>query len=194
MSRTGWRSTALSRKRLRLAAGLTAVAVIAAAASPHEASAATCRGQHADPAQASRQQVARATLCLINAERRSRGLRILRSSGRLSTAARRHSRDMVRRHYFSHTSLGGTTFAERIRRTGYLRATNDWLVGENLAWGTRAKGKARQILRVWMTSPSHRRVLLTPSFRDVGLGVEWGVPDRQLAGGTTYTVNFGVRY
>jgi uncharacterized protein YkwD len=101
---------------------------------------------------------------------------------------------MVRRHYFSHTSLGGTTLPERIRRTGYLRATNDWLVGENLAWGTRAKGTARQILRMWMASPSHRRVLLMPSFRDVGLGVEWGVPDRRLAGGSTYTVNFGVRY
>lgn len=194
MFRTGWRSTARPRRRLRLAAGLTAVAIIAAAASPHEAPAAACPGQNAEPAQTSRQQVARATLCLINAERRTRGLRILRSSGRLSQAARRHSRDMAGRHYFSHTSPGGTTFPERIRRTGYLRGANDWFVGENLAWGTRAKGTARTVLRVWMTSPSHRRVLLTPSFRDVGLGVEWGVPDRQLAGGATYTVNFGVRY
>ena len=138
--------------------------------------------------------MARATLCLINAERRTRGLRILRSSRRLSKAARRHSRDMARRHYFSHTSPGGTTFPERILRAGYLRGANDWFVGENLAWGTRARGTARGVLRVWMTSPSHRRVLLTPSFRDVGLGVEWGVPDRQLAGGATYTVDFGVRY
>ena len=194
MSWTGWRSTARSRRRLRLAAGLTAVAVIAGAASPHEASAAACPGQHAEPAQTSRQQVARATLCLINAQRRTRGLRILRSSGRLSKAARRHSRDMARRHYFSHTSLGGTTFPERIRRTGYLRRANDWFVGENLAWGTRAKGTARAVLRVWMTSPTHRRVLLTGSFRDAGVGMAWGVPDRQLAGGATYTVDFGVRY
>jgi uncharacterized protein YkwD len=194
MPQTGWRLTVRSRRRLRLAAGLTAVAIIAAAANPHEAPAAACPGQNAEPAKTSMRQVALATRCLINAERRTRGLRILRSSGRLSKAARRHSRDMGRRHYFSHTSPDGTTFPERIRRTGYLRAANDWLVGENLAWGTRARGSARQIVRMWMTSPSHRGVLLTPSFRDVGLGVEWGVPDRQLAGGATYTVDFGVRY
>jgi uncharacterized protein YkwD len=194
MPETGRRLTARSRRRLRLAAGLTAVAIIAAAANPHEAPAAVCPGQTAEPAKTSMRQVALATRCLINAERRTRGLRILRSSGRLSKAARRHSRDMARQHYFSHRSPDGTTFPERVRRTGYLHAANDWLVGENLAWGTRASGTARQIVRMWMASPSHRRVLLTRSFRDVGLGVEWGVPDRQLAGGATYTVNFGVRY
>jgi uncharacterized protein YkwD len=170
MSRTDWRSTARPRRRLRLIAGLTAVAVIAAAASPHEGSAAAYAGQNAEHARPSGQHVARATLCLINAERRSRGLRRLRASARLSKAARRHS------------------------RTGYLRGAKDWLVGENLAWGTRARGTAREILRVWMTSPSHRRVLLTRSFRDVGVGVAWGVPDRHLAGGATCTVDFGVRY
>ena len=101
---------------------------------------------------------------------------------------------MVRRDYFSHTSLGGMTFPERIRRTGYLRASNDWLVGENLAWGTNARATARAVLGVWMTSPSHRSVLLTRSFREAGVGVAWGVPDRHLAGGATYTVDFGVRY
>lgn len=50
MSRTGWRSTARSRRRLRLAAGLTAVAIVAAAANPHEAPAAACPSQNAEPA------------------------------------------------------------------------------------------------------------------------------------------------
>ena len=38
---------------------------------------------------------------------------------------------MARQHYFSHTSPGGTTFPERIRRTGYLRGANEWFVGVN---------------------------------------------------------------
>jgi glutaminyl-peptide cyclotransferase len=42
MSRSKWRLTARSRRRLRLAVGLTAVAIIAAAANPYEAPAAAC--------------------------------------------------------------------------------------------------------------------------------------------------------
>lgn len=194
MAPTGWRSTSCSPPRLLLAAGLTAVAIIVTAAGPHEASAAECPGGNAQPAQPSKQRIARATLCLINVERRSRGLRILRWSARLSKTARRHSRDMVRRHFFSHTAPGGMTFPQRIRRTGYLRASNSWFVGENLAWGTEAKGTARAVLRAWMHSPSHRRVILTRSFRDAGVGVAWGVPGRHLAGGATYTSVLGARH
>jgi uncharacterized protein YkwD len=193
MTQRGWRSTARSRRRLLLVAGLTAVAFIASAAGPHKASTAACPGESAEPGPASRQQIARATLCLMNAERRSRRLRILRPNARLSKAARRHSRDMVRRGYFSHTSPRGTTFPERIRCTGYLRAASHWFVGENLAWGTGAKGTARRVVRAWMHSPSHRKVILRRSFRDAGVGVAWGVPDRHHAGGATYTVDLGVR-
>jgi uncharacterized protein YkwD len=194
MTRWAWRSTARSRRRLLLVAGLTAVAFIVSAAGPHKASAAACGSQDAEPGPPRGQQIARATLCLINAERRSRGLRSVRPNARLSKAARRHSHDMVRRHYFSHTSPGGATMSQRIRRSGYLRRADSWLIGETLAWGTEAEGTARRVVRAWMHSPNHRKVILTRAFRDAGVGVAWGVPDRRLAGGATYTVDLGVRH
>jgi uncharacterized protein YkwD len=194
MTQRGWRSTACSRRRLLLVSGLTAMALIVSAVGPHKASAAACRGENAEPGRPSGQQIARATLCLINAERRRRALRSVRPNARLSKAARRHSDDMVRRHYFSHTSPGGTTMPQRIRRSGYLRAADGWLIGETLAWGTEARGAARRVVRSWMHSPNHRKVILTRAFRDAGVGVAWGVPDRHLAGGATYTVDLGVRH
>jgi uncharacterized protein YkwD len=190
----GWRSTARSRGRLLLVAGVTAVAFIVSAAGPHKTLAAACRGENAEPGRPSGQQIARATLCLINAERRSRGLRSVRPNARLSKSARRHSRDMVRRHYFSHTSPGCTTMSQRIRRSGYLRGADGWLIGETLAWGTEAEGTARRVVRAWMHSPNYRKVILTRSFRDAGVGVAWGVPDPHPAGGATYTVDLGVRH
>jgi uncharacterized protein YkwD len=192
MSPTRGHLTTWPRRRLLLSAGLTAVIVLTSAG-PNDPFAAVCRGTNAVPPRAKRHEIARAIRCLINAERRSRGLRSLRPSARLSEAARRHSRDMVRRHYFSHTAPGGLTLPERIRRTGYMRAANDWFVGETLAWGTEARGTARSVVRAWMHSPQHRRVMMGRSFRDLGVGVARGVPYRHLAGGATYAVDFGVR-
>ena len=176
-----------------MSAGLTAAAILLFTAGSHEALATACPSANAAPPQVNRQEIAKATRCLINAERRSRGLRSLRPNARLSRAARRHARDMVRRHYFSHTAPGGPTLPQRIRRAGYIRGTNDWFVGETLAWGTEARGTARSVVRSWMHSRRHRQVMMGRSFRDLGVGVAWGVPSRHLAGGATYAVDFGVR-
>ena len=135
-----------------------------------------------------------ATLCLINAQRREHGLGALRLNPRLSKAARAHSRDMVARRYFSHTTPDGVGFEQRIRESGYMRASRHWLVGENIAWGWRRRSSARKIVRAWMHSPPHREEILRPSFRDVGIGVVSGVPKPLPAGGATYTVDFGVRH
>jgi uncharacterized protein YkwD len=41
-------------------------------------------------------------------------------------------------------------------------------VGENLAWMRRCN--ANSIVRMWMNSAGHRHVLLSSSFRQVGVG------------------------
>jgi uncharacterized protein YkwD len=133
------------------------------------------------------------TLCLINVQRHSHGLPAVRLDPRLSQAARAHSRDMVRRRYFSHTTPEGLSFADRIRGTGYLRASRQWFVGENLAWGWRGRDSARRIVRAWMHSPPHREVMLNPAYREVGIGIVSGVPRPLPPGGATYTADFGVR-
>lgn len=171
--------------RLLAAAALAAATTFGATAEPREAFAAVCSSIKAKPS---------AALCLINAERSSHGLRALRLHPRLSKAARAHSRDMVGRRYFSHTTPEGVGFVERIRGTGYLEASREWLVGENIAWGSHGRGSARRIVQAWMNSPPHREEILRPSFRDVGIGVASGVPRPLTSGGATYTVDFGVKH
>ena len=157
-----------------------------------------CDAASARIGDASEGQISRAVLCLLNQERTRRGLPRLRMNERLSLAADRHSRDMVRRGFFSHDSLGGASFVDRIRRTGYLSSARSWTVGENLAWGTGNRGTPAQILNAWMRSPGHRANILSSRFREVGIGVSEGVPVdlrslRVGLGAATYTTDFGAR-
>jgi uncharacterized protein YkwD len=173
-------------KRLGLLAAITLAssAGLVAGGEGSEAVAATCASATAKPSM---------TLCLINVQRHRHGLPAVRLNPRLSQAARAHSRDMVRRRYFSHTTPEGLSFADRIRGTGYLRASRQWFVGENLAWGWRGRDSARRIVRAWMHSPPHREVMLNPAFSEVGIGIAAGVPRPLPPGGATYTADFGVR-
>jgi uncharacterized protein YkwD len=182
------------RSRLHLLAiGLAALAISGAATGTGTAVAASCDRANAEPNGSSDGAIADATLCLLNAERRAHGLSPLRLSRPLSQAAAGHSGDMVSRRYFAHTAPGGPSFLERVRHSGYLRSARNWLLGENLAWGTRGRSSARAIVRAWMHSPRHRKAILTPAYRDLGVGIAPGVPGSAAAGGATYTADFGVR-
>jgi uncharacterized protein YkwD len=151
---------------------------------------APCDGASAVPGSGNLAQIERATLCLLNAQRRTHGLARLQSNRLLRVAALRHSRDMVRNRYFEHTSPSGETFDERIRQTGYLRNSRSWSVGENIACGVGANATPRAIVREWMNSPPHRQAILSSSFRSVGVGVAQGNP-RSGDRGATYTTDFG---
>src|SRR5262245_26838457 len=101
----------------------------------------------------------------INAVRHSRGLRSLRAAPGLGRSARLHAHAMAARGFFSHDSTDGASAGDRIRH--YYAGS--W-VGETLLW--RSPGvTAQQVVAMWMASPPHRRVLLLPAFRDVGIGV-----------------------
>jgi uncharacterized protein YkwD len=129
------------------------------------------------------------TLCLINRARAEHGLPVLRFDRRLRRAARRHSRDMVTHHYFSHASRSGLSSTDRIAGTGWMRGRGHWAVGENLAWRS-ASAFPHWVVRAWLRSRAHRRVF-EPSFRVIGIGVARGTPFRAATGGTTYTADFG---
>ena len=49
----------------------------------------------------------------------------------------------------------------------------------------------RAIVRAWLGSPSHRRILLEPAFRVAGIGIAAGTPVADVSGGATYTADFG---
>lgn len=179
---------------LRLLAALAAVCAFALAAAPAAMGARACESANATPASAAKRTMVRATLCVLNAQRERHGLRPLKLNRRLSKAARRHARDMARRNYFDHDSLGGGSFVDRIRRAGYLRGARRWWVGENLAWGTQERSAPRSITQMWMHSPGHRANILSHSFREVGIGLAYDAPVR--GGGrvaATYATSFGAK-
>jgi uncharacterized protein YkwD len=180
------------RLQVYVALVLAALSAAVALAHPPAAGAAVCAGTHATPGQASRTELARAVVCVSNAERRRHGLQGLKVNSQLSTAARRHSLDMVRRRYFAHTGPSGDTFVQRIRAAGYLSSARTWLVGENLGWGWGDGASPDGIVQAWLRSPEHRKILLRPSYREVGVGVAIGGPHPRSAPDATFTADFGI--
>jgi uncharacterized protein YkwD len=165
------------------------LAVTAAVAAPSGAAAAGCSGADSSPAQLGETGTTRATLCLLNQERASRGLRTLRADAKLRRAADRHARDMVARRYFAHDSKSGASFVARIKRTGWHRARRSWTVGENLGYGSGSLATPRSMIRGWMDSSCHRANILGRKFRMIGIGVADGAPTG--GGGATYATDFG---
>ena len=83
---------------------------------------------------------------------------------KLRNAARAHSQDMAANNYFSHTSLDGRTFDQRIRDAGY---TGSGPLGENIAAG---QSSPQSVVNGWMGSPGHCRNIMDPAFRAIGVG------------------------
>jgi uncharacterized protein YkwD len=135
-----------------------------------------------------RQPLTVTTLCLVNQVREAHGLPRLRLDPRLARVARRHSREMVRKRYFSHTSPDGRSSSDRIAASEWMRGRKRWAVGETLAWHI-APALPSATVEDWLNSPSHRRILLSRRYHVVGIGIA----DRTPSGGpgTTYTADFG---
>ena len=157
--------------------------------------AAACADTGLKPTRANLETVRNAVLCLHNQERARHGLPLLRENPRLRRAAGRHSEHMVDARFFDHTSPGGATMLDRIRRTGYTSGARAWSLGENIAWGSGRLATAAQIHRSWMNSAGHRANILRRAFREIGIGIETGLPVRLSAAqsGATYTTDFGFR-
>lgn len=173
----------LRHRSLSLLVGLLALS--AASLGPAAPAQAACTGASALPTSAATAQGA--TLCLVNDERRSRGLDPLRSNGRLASAARRHAEDMAARGYFAHDSLDGRSFLDRIRAAGYTSGARSWSVGENLAWGSGERAAPGRIVGAWMDSPGHRQNILSGKYEEIGFGMAVG-GER-----TYYATEFGAR-
>jgi uncharacterized protein YkwD len=105
---------------------------------------------------------------LFNQLRVARGLRPLRADAALARAADSHSADMLRRGYFAHNGPQGAWDA-RIRR--YVKRA---LIAEILSEGSGRYATPGGMVRSWMNSPEHRRIILTPDLRLVGLGIATG--------------------
>jgi uncharacterized protein YkwD len=115
---------------------------------------------------------------LTNQERARNGCRAARHEPKLSTSARRHSQDMARNDFFSHTGSDGSDFSTRAKRAGYNHA-----MSENIAKGHRT---AAEVVKGWMGSTSHRTAILDCAAKAVGVGVA-----RAKDGALLWTQDFG---
>lgn len=114
-------------------------------------------------------------LILLNQIRRDHGLSILALSTTLRTAARGHSADMLQNDYFDHNS---PTEGWDARVSRYVQSST---IGETIARGGGSTGSPAGIVNQWMRSVPHRRVILNPGLRLVGIGVATGTPGAVMA-------------
>ncbi len=167
-------------------------ALAACALVPATTAVAACSGAGTPPTSDTIDRAVDATVCLINQARAQHDLGSLRAKSALERAAAAHSRDMVRRDFFSHESPGGTTPQQRIDRAGYLDGARSWAVGETIAWGTGGYATPSSIVRSWLRSPGHRAIILDGRYHDLGIGIALGAPS-EGSGGATFTGDFGMR-
>jgi uncharacterized protein YkwD len=147
-----------------------------------------CTSTSANPSPSNLGALSSSILCLLNAERRGKGLAPLRSNAALARAAKSWANTMVARRFFAHES-GHSTVLSRVKKTGYVHG--NWSLGENLAWGSGALATPRAIVNGWMHSPGHRANILHGAFRDIGIAIKLGAPGQGLSGGATYVTDFG---
>ena len=131
----------------------------------------------------------------INELRREQGLRELKLNGALARAALGHSFAMAKHGFFSHSGWNGSPFWQRIKPNYRPQPTSYWGVGENMLW-TSPELSADQAIEMWLESPAHRKNLLTPAWREVGLGAVRALAAPGVYEGldvTILTADFGTR-
>ena len=102
-------------------------------------------------------------LDLTNRERAHHGLAPVRLQANLSEAARWMALDMAAYGYVSHTDHRGRSIDPRLPAFGYGDYSS---IGENIGAGQQT---AEDVFTGWMHSPEHRRNILNPEFREIGI-------------------------
>lgn len=151
-----------------------------------------CKDSGLIPTAANLSRVVAATLCLINRERAAHGLASVHTKPSLRTAAAKFSQEMVAHDFFDHVSPSGSAPVDRLRAAGYIRPGHGFSIAENIAAAGGSQATPEAIVAMWMASPEHRANILSPAYRDTGIGVVAAMPQSVGQGpGATYTQDFG---
>jgi uncharacterized protein YkwD len=129
------------------------------------------------------QSIEQSMLTLVNAYRAQHGLGALKASPQLMRAARFHSHDMADNGYFDHTSPDGEQFSQRLTRFGFHWLSAGEAIGEASGLTTPTDA-ATSAFTMWRESPPHNKIMLTGSYRSVGIGAWCGT---DTGGGATCT-------
>jgi len=115
--------------------------------------------------------LARSLLAEVNRTRRAHGLRVLAYSAPLTNAATAHVRSLATAGQFTHAwPTTGRLFSSWIRSFYPASGYRTWSAGENLLWASPGFSPPDAVQQ-WLDSPIHRRVMLTPGWRELGIGV-----------------------
>lgn len=106
-------------------------------------------------------------LDLTNKERLAQNLTSLKHNPRLEKAATIKASDMLNKGYFSHNSPEGADFTKNIKKQKYYYLET----GENMAMDFIT---SEAIVEGWMKSNAHKRNILNPRFKDIGIAALTG--------------------
>jgi uncharacterized protein YkwD len=116
---------------------------------------------------------------LTNSERSKAGCKALKSNSLLKSAAQKHSVDMAKKDYFSHTGKDGRSPFDRMTDAGYSFSA----AAENIAAGQRTPA---DVVEGWMNSAGHKKNILNCTYTEIGVGYAKGG-----SYGTYWTQDFG---
>lgn len=108
-------------------------------------------------------RVVQRILDLTNIERRRVGYPALSLNSQLIAAAQAHSEKMARHNQLKHQLPGELKLGDRISQAGYRWSA----VAENIGWNYQTPEDA---IEGWMKSPGHRKNLLNPKYKELGVG------------------------
>lgn len=132
--------------------------------------AATFHTQSSERSYPSREILSReAVVTLTNRERTSHGLTNLIEDPFLQSIAEERARDMLEKDYFDHISPTGERASDLAQRKGYRYR----IIAENLASGDFLTNQ--KLVDGWMQSPGHRKNILSPEIKDIGVSVMKGL-------------------
>jgi uncharacterized protein YkwD len=171
-----------------------------AASAPQAAGVSSAQGTQSSQARAFRvsatPDLARTLVTAVNRARRANGLRPLAYSNPLTSAATEHARALATAGAFTHAwPTTGQLFSGWIRGFYPPRGYRAWSAGENLLWASPGFTPASAVQQ-WLESPTHRKVLLTKSWRELGIGVVSAVAAPGTYGGRDVQIaaaEFGLR-
>jgi uncharacterized protein YkwD len=178
---------------VRSAAAIAAVQLVLLAFCSSSSASVACPADQTRPTVETAWDGAAALVCDINVFRGREGLRPLRWDWRLWAGAQRLANDMAGRRYFAHVTPEGKRLVDRIMPTGYVPNSPDWLLAENLGFGTNQLSPPLAVALGWMDSPGHRGNLMDPALEDIGVGIAWGALEENGAPGIYYVADFGTR-
>ena len=149
-----------------------------------------CAFATATSATASKGQLRKGVSCLIAHKRKAAKVHRVSADRALKKVSQGHARTMVKTNCFKHVCEGEASIPTRLKKSGYLDGAGSYGFGENTGCASTPKA----MVAAWMRSDYHRGNLLGRKFRDFGVGISKGAPERQRAcqgnGFTTFSVLF----